>query len=287
MKKEKLIFILIIIFIFFFYFSCSAKNPTIRSDIKKKIDYLITQGNGYFLSGQVEKALANFSDAFDLATTIDDVDRIIKTSLKLIEVYIYLNQPDKAFPLLTSCKKLAEKEDKKNFFSQIFFFFGKYYELKQNLDNAIANYKESINKATNEIDKAIAMNGLGLLYLKSKKYDEALPYLLEAYKINKKQKNYDQLANNCFNISQCYLNKKDFSKSLEYALEALNCDKISENQFNILEDCKLLAKIYEYMNNIEMAIYYMTKAINIAQIIAKDQVQFLTSELKRLQGLIK
>jgi len=288
-KKSALIilYLIFVLILFLIIFSCTTKNPTIRNEIKKRIDYTINQGTGYFQNNQIEKALASFTEAYELAISIDDIERIIKSSLKLIEVYIFLNQPDKAFPLLTSCKKIAEKEKMQNYYSPIFYFFAKYYELKQNMDNAIAMYKEAIAKANKDIDKAIALNGLGLLYLRQKNYDNALTYFNEAYKINKKLKNYDQLANNSYNIAQCYLNKKEFSKSLDYALEALDYDKITENPYNILDDCKLLAKIYEYLNNIESAIYYITKALNIAQIIAKDQVQFLNGELKRLQSLIK
>lgn len=287
MKRRILLIFVFILLILLLLSGCTTKNPTIRNDIKKKIDYQISQGIGYFQTNQIEKAISAFSEAYDLAITIDDLDRIIKTSLKLCEVYLFSNQPDKAFPLLTSCKKLAEREKLENYYSQIFYFFAKYYEAKQNLDNAIAMYKEAITRSKNNLDKAIALNGLGLLYLKTKKFDEALTYLVQAYDINKKLKNYDQLANNAYNIAQVYLNKKEFSKSLEYALQALDYDKITENQYNILEDCKLLARIYEYLNNIDAAIYYLTKAINIAQIIAKDQVQYLNSELKRLQALIK
>ncbi len=289
MKKiKKLVIILIIInLILLFLLSCSTKNPTIRDDIKKKIDYSINEGLSYFQKNQIEKAINSFTQAYELATTIDDVDRIIRASLKLIEVYIFINQPDKAFPFLISAKKLAEKEEIEKYFSPIFYFLARFYELKQDLDNAIAIYKEAINSAKNDLDKSIALNGLGLLFLKQKKFDDALLYLEKAYKINKKLKNYDQLSNNSFNMAICYFNKKDYDKSLQYALEALKYDKLSENSLNILEDCKLLAKIYEYLNNIETALYYITKALNIAQIIAKDQVQFLEEEQKRLESLLK
>ncbi|MEJ5272616.1 MAG: tetratricopeptide repeat protein [Spirochaetota bacterium] len=284
-KIIKFIYLFLVLLIVIYSFSCSAKNPTIRNDIKKKIDYLIGQGIGYFNNNQMDKAINAFIEAYELSITIDDTEKIIKSSLKLIEIYLFLNKLDLAYPYLIFVKRICEKEKMEKYYSQIFFQYAKYYEIKNNIDNAIANYKEAINLAKNDLDKAIALNGIGLLFLKLKNYDESLVYLNQAYKINKKLKNYIQLANNAYNIAQCYLNKKEFSKSLQYALEALDYDKIAENQYNILEDCKLIAKIYEYMNNIENAIYYITKALNIAQIIAKDQVQYLTAELKRLQSL--
>jgi len=285
-KKGKIVLLLLILVLLLFSFGCSAKNPTIKSDIKKKIDYLIGQGIGYFNGNQIDKAISTFSEAYELSLTIDDTERIIKTSLKLIEIYIYINQPDKAYTYLTFIKKLSEKEKMEQFYSAIFFQYAKYFELIKDIDNAIASYKEAIKSSKKDIDKSIALNGLGLLYLRLNKYDESLTYLNEAYKINKKLKNYIQLANNAYNIAQCYFLKKEFSKSLDYAFEALKYDKISENQYNIFEDLKLIAKIYEYMKNIESAIYYLTKAINIAKVIAKDQLDYLISELQRLQSLL-
>ncbi len=290
MKGNKFNFIITIILILFIVisaFSCTAENSTIRNEIKKKIDYSINQGTSYFQNGQIEKAIGSFTEAYELATMIDDSERVVKASLKLIEVYIYINQAEKAYQILVFIKKIIEKENLKKYLSQLHFFYAKYYELKQNFDNSIANFKEAISSATNDLDKSLALNGLGLLLLKQKKFDEALNYFIQAYNINKKLKNYDQLGNNAFNIAQCYLNKKELSKSLSFALEALEYDKFAENPYNILEDCKLIAKIYEYLNNLELAIYYITKAINIAQIIAKDQVQFLSNELKRLQSMNK
>lgn len=292
MKKKQLsllfnnIFFIIFILFLLFSFSCSSRNPTIKSDIKKKIDYLINQANGYFQNNQIDKALTTLNEAYQLSISIDDIDRIVKSSLKLVEIYIFVNQPDKAYFLIIFCKKIVEKENKKNYLSSIFFYLAKYYEIKQKLDDAIASYKEAISKATNNLDKSIALNSLGLLYLKSSNFDEALNYLLQAYKINQKLKNYIQLANNAYNIAICYLNKKEFLKSLTYALNALEYDKISENPYNILADCKLLAKIYEALNDIESAIYYISKALNIAEIIAKDQIEFLTLELQRLQNIL-
>ncbi|MFN3410591.1 MAG: tetratricopeptide repeat protein [Exilispira sp.] len=285
MRINKIFLFLLILIFFIINVSCSAKNPTIKNDIKKKIDYLITQGNTYFATNQLEKAISTFIEAYNLSITIDDLDRIIKTSLKLAEVFIFKNEPDKALTYLIQAKKISEKEKLKIYYSQIFFFYARYYELNKNYKQSIENYEKAISFASNDLDKSIALNGIGLFYLKMKEYDESLKYLNEAYKINTKLKNYIQLANNSYNIAICYFNKNDFSKSLQYALEALKYDKISENQFNILEDCKLIAKIYEKINDIENAIYYITKAINIAQVIAQDQVKYLLSELERLQKL--
>lgn len=285
-KKIKIFLLILILVFLLFSFGCSAKNTTIKSDIKKKIDYLLGQGIGYLNGNQIDKAISTFTEAYELSLTIDDAERIIKTCLKLIETYIQLNRPDKAYGYLAFIKKLSEKEKLEQYYSAIFFQYAKYFELIKDFDNAIISYKEAIRTSKKDIDKSIALNGLGLLYLRLNKYDESLTCLNEAYKINKKLKNYIELANNAYNMAQCYFGKKELSKSLEFALEALKYDKISENQYNIFEDLKLIAKIYEFMNDIESAIYYLNKAINIAQVIAKDQLEYLISELQRLQSLL-
>jgi len=284
--RGKIFLVFLSLVLLIFNLSCSTKNPTIKSDIKKKIDYLIDQGTGYFSENQIDKAILTFKEAYELSLTIDDTERIINTALKLIEIYLYIHQPDKAYIYLTFIKNLSEREKMLQYYSAIFFQYAKYYELTKDIDNAIANYKEAIKSSKKDIDKSIALNGLGLLYLRLNRYDESLIYLNDAYKINKKLKNYIQLANNAYNIAQCYFFKKEFSKSLDYAFEALKYDKVSENQYNIFEDLKLIAKIYEYMKNIESAIYYLIKAINIAQVIAKDQIEYLNNELQRLQSLL-
>ncbi|MCR4422548.1 MAG: tetratricopeptide repeat protein [Exilispira sp.] len=285
-KKIKIFLLILILVFLLFSFGCSAKNTTIKSDIKKKIDYLLGQGIGYLNGNQIDKAISTFTEAYELSLTIDDAERIIKTCLKLIETYIHINRPDKAYGYLAFIKKLSEKEKLEQYYSAIFFQYAKYFELIKDFDNAIISYKEAIRTSKKDIDKSIALNGLGLLYLRLNKYDESLTCLNEAYKINKKLKNYIELANNAYNMAQCYFGKKELSKSLEFALEALKYDKISENQYNIFEDLKLIAKIYEFMNDIESAIYYLNKAINIAQVIAKDQLEYLISELQRLQSLL-
>lgn len=286
MKKiNRNIFVFVLIlFLVFHLVSCSSANSTVKDDVKKQLKYLMNQGYDYFNSGLLDKSCSTFESALALAISIDDTDNIIINYLNLCDIYLKLNKIENAKTNLDMALKISQKEKKEQYQPRIYYLYGRYFESIMDIENAINSYLKSINIAKKDEDKTLALNALGLIYLKDKNFAEALSLFNQAYSINKSKKIYNQLSNNAYNLALVYIELKDYEKALNYVKEALECDKLIENSLNILEDFKLMARIYEYLNKIDDAIYYINKAINLASIIDKSQVGALLQELERLKS---
>jgi tetratricopeptide (TPR) repeat protein len=286
MKKTNryLFFTVLILFLIFFLFSCSSTNPTVKDDVKKQLKYLMNQGYDYFKAGLLDKSCSTFESALALAISIDDTDNIIINYLNLCDIYLKLDKIEVVRNYLDNALKISQKEKKEQYQPRIYYLYGRYFESIKDIENAINSYLKSINIAKKDEDKTLALNALGLIYLKDKNFTKALNLFNQAYSINKSKKIYNQLSNNAYNLALVYIELKDYEKALNYAKEALECDKLIENSLNILEDFKLMVRIYEYLNKIDDAIYYINKAINLASIIDKSQVGALLQELERLKS---
>ncbi|MEO0117470.1 MAG: tetratricopeptide repeat protein, partial [candidate division WOR-3 bacterium] len=104
------------------------------------------------------------------------------------------------------------------------FLIGLCYHKQDKLDQALGNYKESLETAKKIKDKkgiSVNLGNIGLIYKTRGDLDKALEYHKEALKIDKEIGNKEGEAQDLGNIGVIYQTRGDLDKALEYHKEAL------------------------------------------------------------------
>jgi len=143
--------------------------------------------------------------------------------------------------------------------------------------------KEKLEDLGQYQSKAITLNNLGLVYLKSEKYAIALDYFKQAI-INKNLfEEYPSLyATILTNIGKCNVNLKNFSSLPKDFHFALKIRKAENNIPQIIDSELALSEYYHIKNQQDSAKYYA----NSAYILSKDS-KILNLQLKGIEQLRK
>lgn len=114
--------------------------------------------------------------------------------------------------------------------------------------------------------KAITLNNLGLVYLKSEKYAQALNYFKQAIANPNLKEEYPSLyATVLTNIGKCNLKFKNFKSLPQDYFEALKIRRTEENIPQIIDSQIALSEYYEATNRIDSARYYAREAYSLSQ----------------------
>jgi len=128
----------------------------------------------------------------------------------------------------------------------------------KNYEKALVYAKKALkndeleNKSDRNITIAIDYNNIAYIYVKLKKYDQALDFYNKTLEIKKKiyKKESKSLTITYNNIAQLYENKKDYKNALKYYQKALNAyetllDKDHAYRIFTLKD---ISRMYEYLD---------------------------------------
>ncbi len=119
------------------------------------------------------------------------------------------------------------------------------------IPNAITEFTDVVESATNPKDKAIALIYLGIIADRKGEYDSAIGYFQRA-------QNYDEYNPEIYlNMARTYRKKKDFNNAVKYADKASSLNPSDVNPFI------LLGNINYELSNWDEAIRYYEKALKI------------------------
>lgn len=160
---------------------------------------------------------------------------------------------------------------------------GVYYELS-NMERALYYYQQvlDISKKTNNADLVPDVtNNIGTVLMEMNRYNEAKPYLIEAYYLSRNQKDKSELAlYSSFNLAQLYEDLGDYKSAMDY----MNLYVSLNDSLNNLQNTKNLSEIEakyqnekkeeqnnllnERLKNKSMQIYFALGGIALLSVLA-------------------
>lgn len=213
-----------------------------------------------------------------LKTAREDTNKVL-LNISIAENFGY-NFPDSMMAHAEQAKIISEKINyvKGLFLSYQTLASARYVtgEFAKGLNEAKQALKiAEVNK--NKMWEALANNRIGLLYLQTGKYKDAIGYfenLVVTYKDSKNEKNLSKSYNN---LSNCYLYLKDYPKSLELRKKAIDIRSRLNDQDGLAESYNDIGETYMYVDKNDSAIYYLDKCLRIKQEEGDDEMCSLST----------
>jgi CHAT domain-containing protein len=180
------------------------------------------------------QALKHYEEALRIARIVKEYERESECLTNIGEIYIQLGNYDKALEYQKNVLKIdKEKLEKESFVAQdlnnIGVTYQKKYVLKSqdknDLDKALANYKESlriarkIKDAETEIE---ALTNMGMAYIDLENYPEALKYSKLALEKAEMDQDLEEIANLLINIGVVNSLQGNYDLSLKYCQQAID-----------------------------------------------------------------
>ena len=144
---------------------------------------------------------------------------------------------------------------------------GKYLLKLGQFDVADGLYQSLLEQATDEHDKSILYNQLGLVRNGQGEYKEAMKFYEKSLKISQEtlRANHPDLGQSYDNIGLVYQNMKDYSKALSFHEKALEIrqQSLPSNHLNFAQSYNNICLIYQNMKEYPKALSYHEKALEI------------------------
>ena len=174
------------------------------------------------------EAIKLFLKAKDIYEKLGDIENIQMVSNYIADIYIAIDEYDKALDLLLNNLKYVENNDIEKEYGiypigLINMQIGIVYRNKKEYDLALKHYNKSLNiyRELNALNLlASVYNNLGIIYLELGDYYEALDYYDSSLTYSKQVKNFIAISNTKNNIGNIYMQLNDFKKAQEYCLES-------------------------------------------------------------------
>lgn len=216
----------------FFYYIKGEKISTIIKDKPNLANILLNKGIVQYYVGDFLGAELSLSKAYSIFTELNESEKIYGT----------LNQ------LGLVCNELKE-------YDKAVFYHNKALE-------TVDEYKLE----NEEHQKAVCYNNLGYLYIKQKKYNEAIPNFNIALKDSKIIID-DPILYACLidNLAYCRLKLNDNRNLPKLFFDAIEIREKTKNYNEIVGSYVHLSEYYQVNKNYEHAIKYSNEALRVAQ----------------------
>jgi len=240
------------------------------------------------------QALRHYEEALRIARIVKDYERESECLTNIGEIYIQLGNYDKALEYQKNVLKIdqeklqLEKSEKDAFVAKDLNNIGVTYRKKyafqsqdkNDLDNALANYTESLRIARKIKDvetEVKALTNMGMAYIDLENYPEALKYFKLALEKAEIAENLEEKANLYINIGRVNSLQGNYDLSLEYCQQAIDT-AFSTGKENILWEAYFeIANAYMRQGTYEKALENFRKSISF---IEKIRSRIQLEELK-------
>lgn len=155
-----------------------------------------------------------------------------------------------------------------------------------NLDQALANFEESLSQAREVQDRqteAVVLGNIGLIYQKKDDLDKALKCYEDALKIDSQIGRREHVAIGLSNIAQIYQAKGDLDSALKYLENALKIAKDIGFREGEASDLDNIGVIYQIKGENDKALRLYEDALKIfKEIGAEREIEITERNIQRL-----
>lgn len=264
-----------------FFISCSSKNPTIRTGIKKQTQEYISLAIEQYKKGVLKESKVFFMQALRNSLILDNQETTLFIYLNLAQISLELDETNETKNYIDLAELIIRNENITNYLYQLYLIKGNYFDKIGDNSLALNFYLDSLKYAENNDVKSIILQKIGCIYLKENKLEEANKYLEDAKNIIQNSLLFDKLATIYYYFGELYEKKNEYKLALSNYFIALNYDKTNENVIGIYEDLKKIGIIYDKLNEKNLSLYYLERALKVAENINDE------NRINNIKSIIK
>ncbi len=241
--------------------SCSStkKRPMKITTISDTADVRYENANSDLLAGKMERALLQFSQARDLAYSVDNADLLCRINLSAVAYKVSSGNLDalkkaenfidasSAEELLKDARFFATKTEREEFLSAVCTVYDVRLELARGKKN-VSTYEKSLLSCEKTLEKepfylANLHRTLGDVQILSKKYEDAQKSYEKAAELHTKNRYVSEIGTDWYGVARCRSLSGDKNGAIEAIENALKYDRDAENTSAIASDYFACAKI--------------------------------------------
>lgn len=216
----------------------------------------------YFAQGVDDKALEHCLKSLKYAQKTGDTLRIV-SALSTIGAIYYNKKDPVALNYLLQALPLCEKSGDKDSYVVIAGNIGEIYYDNKKFDKALQYFRSSITADKSSSNTAFAYNGIGKVYLKEGKRQEALLNHNKALAIAEKMDDKLQIIRSLRGLADVYTSENNTSQALEFYNRARAIGESIQANVELKDIYQLLASSYSKTSNYNKAYLYQTKYADI------------------------
>ncbi len=152
----------------------------------------------------------------------------------------------------------------------IYNIIGSSFFIQNQFNSALEYYSKLLDLAINagfDLQKAFALNNIGLIYTRTEKYKEALDYIFKAYEVYRSLEDTIQFAGSYNNIGRIYFEINDLEKAINNFRKAYSFFDAKEYYLGLASVSNHIAMYHIKNNEPDSARIYFDMAINYAKVL--------------------
>jgi two-component system, sensor histidine kinase and response regulator len=220
-----------------------------------------TTGSGYYLLGDIDKAVQLYYRALRIREKLNDPSDLSVSYNNIGNVYADQGNHKEALPLYKKALSLATTAQDTLMMSSALNNIGGVYIDQGKYDLALVYYREALpikEKLNDKQGVLVSLINIGSAYNGKNDYQTALSNLNKAHVLAKALGSPHDEVYVLRGKAEAYLIAKDYEKALDNALSSMEMAKVYEGKYELRENAALLDKIYAAMGNFELAHHYLT-----------------------------
>ena len=238
------------------------------------VKYLLLFILSHFITNGYSQSLKRVDSLQKLLTTAKADTSVADLFIALATTY-YWNKTDSMIAYAEKAKILSEKINyQKGLFNSYYSLASSRFVTGEFGKGLIESKKALViaRKNKNEDWEAKISNTIGLLYLRSDKYKDAIDYFELNIAFDKKQNNMHSLGNAYNNLANCYMGLKEYQHSIQIRKQSILIRKQLDDP-SALGDCyNDLGETYIHLNKNDSATYYLLQCLAIKEKIGDDEM---------------
>jgi len=244
-----------------------------------RVNSLNMLGVVYRRIDDIRTALDYHQEALALAESIENrtesVQKSIAVSLNSMgNIFLVLEQYDLAVQRFTKSMKIEESVGNKLGLAINYHNIGYAKEATGDLEGALLDYKESLRYNTeidSDLGRVICNNTIGRIYIKQKKYGEAIDIISSTLESAKGLRDKFHLSGVYTNLGWAYLEMNNNAQAKKYLNEALAISKEYNLKSSIAESYTHLARLAEKEKQYKKALDYQKQSYALNEEITNEK----------------
>ncbi len=267
-----------------------AGLSTLRQALKiaksNKIDDLKARiynnfGNIYRDLGDLANASKYYQWALEINESLGDELAQSAVMVSISNLHFDLFDYENALDYSLRCLEIFKKYDDKNRLVGVYHSLGNIYLKMEDNDNALVNFQKSLELSEeNTVGHMLANSGLGKVYYKKGKFEEARKYLNMVMKQSAELSNIEGIIISQFYLGRINFDEGNLNEAINYLDKAFDVANEHLRKHDIMSIHEMYAKVYEKMGDIAEAYINMKKFESLKEEIIQQNT---INKLRNLQ----
>lgn len=249
--------------------------PFTKKDEIISSDYLQNMGELFFVRGDFDKALENWSKVLSHYRKYQYKFALAELLLRIATVFEEQGYFELSSDYLNNALKISEKADYKYLIGCILHEQSWVYYRIRNFELALSSSKrasEIFQMLGSDFEVARSWDLRGLTERNMNHYDTALFYHKKSLDLRTRLGNKVEISAVLFNIGEYFMARRRYNEALPYYFKSLKIDDTLGDSYGISYNCNRLGKIYTQLTLFDSAKIYLDRAMLLAVPTSSNEV---------------